>query len=76
MLERTLTWMGLPVNPKTLIILVYALVVAAVCIVSFGSLVFIKLRNPMADVDIFLNIFLTSLGNMVGILTGLLGLNL
>ncbi|MFX0194914.1 MAG: hypothetical protein ACFFCW_02235 [Candidatus Hodarchaeota archaeon] len=74
MIETILASMGIPTKPRTIIAIVFALIVALVCVISFGALIIVKIRNPSSEVDIFLNIFLTSLGYIVGILTGLLGL--
>jgi hypothetical protein len=74
MIERRLAALDIPVRLRTLIAMGFAVVVGLVCPVSFGALVLIKVMNPEADVGVFLNIFLTSLGYIVGILTGLLGL--
>lgn len=74
MLATALTMLSIPVRPRTIIALGFALIIALVCVVSFGALVVVKILHPEAEVDIFLNIFLTSLGYIVGILTGLLGL--
>jgi hypothetical protein len=74
MFNRFLTSMDIPVRPRTVIALVFAVIIALVCVASFVALVVLRFRNPEADVELFLNIFLTSLGYIVGILTGLLGL--
>jgi len=65
---------GLPVKTKTLIALGFSLVIALICVASFVALAFVKVRHPEADVGVFLNVFLTTLGYVGGALTGLLGL--
>ena len=68
MLKAIRASMNIPVNSKTLIALGFALFVALVGLVSSGTLVVVKIINPEVEVDIFLSIFLTSLGYIVGIL--------
>jgi len=65
---------GIPVRPRTLIAIGFALIVGLVCLLSFGGLFYLKLVRPADDAGIFLNIFLSSLGYIVGILTGILGI--
>lgn len=66
--------MGIPVRPKTLIAIGFALIVGLVCLLSFGGLFYLKLARPTEDAGLFLNTFLSSLGYIVGILTGILGI--
>jgi hypothetical protein len=68
------TSVGLPIKTKTLIALAFSLVIALVCVASFVALAVAKIRQPDADVSVFLNVFLTTLGYVGGALTGLLGL--
>ena len=70
----TAATLGLPAKTKTLIALGFSLVIALICLISFGALVVVKVLHPDADVGVFLNVFLTTLGYVGGALTGLLGL--
>ena len=65
---------GVPAKTKTLIALGFSLVIALICVASFVALVVVKVRNADADVGVFQNVFLTTLGYVGGVLTGLLGL--
>lgn len=73
-LSLTLASMGIPVRPRTLIAVGFALIVGLVCLLSFGGLFYLKIARPTEDAGLFLNIFLSSLGYIVGILTGILGI--
>ncbi len=66
--------MGIPVKPRTIIAVGFASIVGLVCLLSFGGLFYLKLVRPTEDAGLFLNIFLSSLGYIVGILTGILGI--
>jgi hypothetical protein len=55
----TLAKLGLPIKTKTLIALGFSLVIALICLISFGALVVVKILHPEADVGVFLNVFLT-----------------
>jgi hypothetical protein len=68
------TSLGIPVRLRTVIAIGFALIVGLVCVLSFGGLFYLKLARPAEDVGLFLNIFLSSLGYIVGILTGILGI--
>jgi hypothetical protein len=71
---ETLSELGIPVRPRTIIAVGFALIVGLVCLLSFGGLFYLKLARPAEDAGLFLNIFLSSLGYIVGILTGILGI--
>jgi hypothetical protein len=73
-LTSLVTSLGLPVKTKTLIALGFSLVIALICVASFVALAVVKVSHPEADVGVFLNVFLTTLGYVGGALTGLLGL--
>jgi hypothetical protein len=73
-LNSLVTSLGIPVKPRTTIAVGFALIIGIVCLVSFAGLVYLKLARPTDDVGLFLNIFLSSLGYIVGILTGILGI--
>lgn len=52
----------------------FSALVGLAFVVSLGSMVYFKVKMPEADIGLWLNVFLTCLGYIVGILTGLLGI--
>ena len=73
-LSNIVASIGIPVKPRTVIAIGFAMIVGLVCVLSFGGLFYLKLARPAEDAGLFLNIFLSSLGYIVGILTGILGI--
>lgn len=59
---------------KAYIVLGFSILVGLAFLVSLGMLVYLKVKTPGADISLFVNVFLTCLGYIVGILTGLLGI--
>ncbi len=59
---------------RSYIILGFSALVGIAFLVSLIAMIIFKLRNGDADISIWLNVFLTCLGYVVGILSGLLGL--
>lgn len=56
------------------IILVFSILVAVAFLVSLGAMLYFRFKDPKADIALWLNMFFTTLGYVVGILTGLLGI--
>jgi uncharacterized membrane protein YfcA len=59
---------------KIIIILVFSCLVGIAFLVSLLAMVWFRLRDKAADIGPWLNLFLTCLGYIIGILTGLLGI--
>ncbi len=59
---------------RAYIVVWFSGLVGVAMLVSLGSMVYFKIKAPDADIGIWLNVFLTCLGYVVGILTGLLGI--
>lgn len=59
---------------KVYIVVAFSTLVGLAFIVSLGCMVYFKVTTPQADIGLWLNVFLTCLGYIVGILTGLLGI--
>ena len=59
---------------RAYIVVWFSGLVGVALLVSLGCMVYFKVRTPEADIGIWLNVFLTCLGYVVGILTGLLGI--
>jgi uncharacterized membrane protein YfcA len=59
---------------RAYIVVWFSGLVGIALLVSLGSMVYFKVKAPDADIGIWLNVFLTCLGYVVGILTGLLGI--
>jgi hypothetical protein len=62
----------MPINSQndSNVILICTLALATVGILSLLTLVILRYNNPVADVGIFVNICLTSLAYLAGIITG------
>ena len=60
---------------KAYIILAFTALVAVAFLASLGGMIYFKIREPNADIGLWVNVFLTCLGYVVGILTGLLGIS-
>jgi uncharacterized membrane protein YfcA len=58
---------------RAYIVVWFSILVGVALLVSLGCMVYFKVRTPDADIGVWLNVFLTCLGYVVGILTGLLG---
>ncbi len=56
------------------IVLFFSGLVGIALLVSLSCMVYFKVKTSDADIGIWLNVFLTCLGYVVGILTGLLGI--
>lgn len=59
---------------KAYIVVGFSSLVGIAFLVSLASMVYFKAKNPQADIGLWVNVFLTCLGYVVGILTGLLGI--
>lgn len=59
---------------KAYIIAAFSSLVGLTFLVSLGMMVYLRLKEPQVDIGLWVNVFLTCLGYMVGILTGLLGI--
>jgi len=59
---------------RVYIVLGFSSLVGMAFLVSLGSMVYFRLKDPKADISLWVNVFLTCLGYVVGILTGLLGI--
>jgi uncharacterized membrane protein YfcA len=59
---------------RAYIVVWFSILVGVALLVSLGCMVYFKVRTPDADIGIWVNVFLTCLGYVVGILTGLLGI--
>lgn len=59
---------------KAYIVAAFSTLVGIAFLVSLGSMVYFKVKEPQADIGLWMNVFLTCLGYIVGILTGLLGI--
>ena len=59
---------------KVLIVLAFSILVGVAFLVSLGSMVYFRVADSKADIGLWVNVFLTCLGYIVGILTGLLGI--
>lgn len=59
---------------KTYVALGFSAIVALAFLFSLFAMFFLRLKNPTADISVWLNIALTCLGYIVGILAGLFGL--
>ena len=59
---------------RSYIILGFSALMAIAFLVSLVAMIIFKLRDGDADIAIWVNVFLTCLGYVVGILSGLLGL--
>jgi hypothetical protein len=59
---------------KIILILVFSCLVGIAFLVSLVAMVVFKLKDKTADIGPWLNLFLTCLGYIIGILTGLLGI--
>ncbi len=58
---------------RAYIVVWFSGLVGVALLVSLGCMVYFKVKSPDADIGIWVNVFLTCLGYVVGILTGLLG---
>ncbi len=54
--------------------LIFSAIVAVAFLFSLFAMFYLRLKNPQADVSTWLNICLTCLGYIVGILAGLFGI--
>jgi len=59
---------------KAYIVAAFSALVAIAFLASLGSMIYFRLKEPGADIALWVNVFLTCLGYIVGILTGLLGI--
>ena len=59
---------------KAYIIGAFSALVAIAFLATLGSMIYFKVKDPSSDIELWLNVFLTCLGYIVGILTGLLGI--
>jgi xanthosine utilization system XapX-like protein len=59
---------------KAYIVGAFSILVGIAFLASLGSMIYFKVTDPTADIALWVNVFLTCLGYIVGILTGLLGL--
>jgi hypothetical protein len=59
---------------RAYIVVWFSGLVGVALLVSLGCMVYFKVKAPDADIGIWVNVFLTCLGYVVGILTGLLGI--
>ena len=63
-----------PVTIRAAITLLFSFGVFTACMGSLAVLIYVKVKSPQANSGAVENVFLTTMGYMVGILTGLLGL--
>ncbi len=59
---------------KAYIVGAFSVLVGIAFLATLGSMIYFKAKDPNADIGLWLNVFLTCLGYIVGILTGLLGI--
>ena len=59
---------------KVFIVLGFSILVGVAFLTSLGSMIYFRVADSKADIGLWVNIFLTCLGYIVGILTGLLGI--
>lgn len=59
---------------RAYIVVAFSGLVGIAFLASLGSMIYFKFKQPDADIGLWLNVFLTCLGYIVGILTGLLGI--
>ena len=59
---------------KAYIVAGFSILAGIAFLVSLGSMVYFKAKDSQTDIGLWVNVFLTCLGYIVGILTGLLGL--
>ena len=59
---------------KAYIVAAFSVLVGIAFLASLGSMIYFKVKEPSADIGLWVNVFLTCLGYIVGILTGLLGI--
>ena len=59
---------------KAYIVAGFSTLVGIAFLVSLGSMVYFRVKETQADIGLWMNVFLTCLGYIVGILTGLLGI--
>lgn len=59
---------------RAYIVILFSMLVGIAFVTSLGSMVYFRLVAPDSDIGLWLNVFLTCLGYIVGILTGLLGI--
>ena len=57
---------------KAYIVAGFSTLVGIAFLVSLGSMVYFRIKPPQDDIGLWVNVFLTCLGYIVGILTGLL----
>ena len=58
---------------KAYIVAAFSTLVGIAFLASLGSMIYLKVKEPTPDIGLWVNVFLTCLGYIVGILTGLLG---
>ena len=59
---------------KAYIVGAFSMLVGIAFLASLGSMIYFKVKNSDTDISLWVNVFLTCLGYIVGILTGLLGI--
>ena len=59
---------------KVYIVFGFSILVGLAFVAALGMMIYSAVKEPPSDSGIWLNIFLTCLGYIVGILTGLLGI--
>ncbi len=58
---------------RACVAVVFSVVVALTLLFSLFSMFYLRLKNQQADIAVWLNISLTCLGYIVGVLAGLVG---
>jgi hypothetical protein len=59
---------------KIYIVLGFSCLVAIAFLASLVAMIYFRIKDKTADIGMWLNVFLTCLGYVIGILTGLLGI--
>ncbi len=71
---QTISTLSLMDRIRAYIVMTFSGLVAIAFLASLGSMIYFRFKQPDADIGLWLNVFLTCLGYIVGILTGLLGI--
>jgi uncharacterized membrane protein YqaE (UPF0057 family) len=59
---------------KAYIVAAFSILVGIAFLASLGCMIYFKVKESGVDISLWVNVFLTCLGYIVGILTGLLGI--
>ena len=75
MLASTVSRLKATSKPAAFAAYVFTIVIGIVCITSFLAMLYLNIKHPDRDTSTLLNVFLTTIGYIVGILTGIFGLD-